>query len=171
MDDTFDGAVFSESSFRSVSSVQSSSVSVASTACDFAMLDFAIEAVALAMTAAGMPGRAGKKVAQILVKRAQKKLLKEMKGIVKDYFGSTNVYNIAAGLVKIMSIIIGDIGFNELTSIIYDAVSWWDAVQIVALLSLYFLSGGGGLALKLGLMAPAIIDVVESAYDVNQKCN
>ena len=170
IDDTFDGAVFSESPFRSVVSAQSS-VSIASTDCDWAILDFAIEAVSLAMTAAGMPSGAGKKVAKELVKRAQKKLLKEMKGIVKDYFGSPNPVTIAAGLVKIMNIIIGDIGFSELTSIIYDSVSWWDAVQIVALLSLYFVTGGGGLAAKLAFMTPAIIDVVESGYNVNQKCS
>lgn len=169
-DDTFDGTVFSESSFRSVAIVEPSSVSVASYACDSAILDFAIEAVSLAMSAAGMPGGTGKKVARILVKRAKKKLLKEMKGIVRDYFSSPNPVNIAAGLIKIMSIIVGDIGFNEVTSIIYDAVSWWDAIQIVALLSLYFLSGGGGLAAKLGLMLPSIIDVVETGYDVIQKC-
>lgn len=171
MDDTFDGAVFSESSFRSSALSAESVVSIAATDCDLALLDFSIEAVSLAMTAAGMPGGAGKKVAKQLVKRAQKKLLKEMKGIVDDYFSSPNPLNIAAGLVKIMNIIIGDIGFSELTSIIYDSVSWWDAVQIVALLSLYFVTGGGGLAAKLAFMTPAIIDVVESGYNVNQKCS
>ena len=93
-----------------------------------------------------------------------------MKGIVKDYFGSPNPVNIALGLVKIMNIIIGDIGFSEVTDIIWDSVSWWDAAQIVALLSLYFMSGGGGLAAKLGYMTPALIDVVEAGYEVSQKC-
>ena len=138
--------------------------------CDMAMFDFGVEAVALAMSAAGMPSGAGKRVARQLVKRAQKKLMKEMKGIVKDYFSSPNPVNIGTGLFKIMDIIIGDIGFNDLANIVTSNVSWFDGIKIVSLLSLYFLSGGGGLAAKLGFMTPAIIDVVEAGVEVTSLC-
>lgn len=139
-------------------------------ACEWSIVEFSVEAVSLAMAAAGMPSGTSKRVAKILVKKAKKKLMKEMKGIVKDYFGSPNPFNIAKGLFKIMDIIIGDIGFKELSSIIYNSVSWWDAVKIVGLLSLYFVSGGSGLAAKLGIMTPAIIDCIEAGYEVSQVC-
>jgi hypothetical protein len=150
-------------------SVQSNSLT-ASSSCESAILDFSIEAVALAMTAVGMPSGAGKRVAKILVKKAKKALMKEMKGIVKEYFGSPNPANIAAGLIAIMNVIIGQIGVNDILGAIRDSVSWWDAIKIVATFTLYFISGGGGLIAKLALMTPAIIDVVEAGIELEKAC-
>lgn len=138
--------------------------------CEWAIVELATEAVSLAMAASGMPSGTGKRVAKILVKRAKKKLLKEMKSIARDCFGSPNPVKIAEGLFRIMGIIVGDIGFSEVSSIVYDAIGIWDAFQIVALLSLYFVSGGSALAAKLASMTPAMIDVVEAAMEVNRCC-
>lgn len=170
-DDKFDSAVFAESSLMSLSVASSSDFGTSSlTPCDWALFDFAIEAVSLAMTAAGMPGGASKKVAKILVKKARKRLMKEMKSIIKDYFGSPDPFNIAAGLGKIMGIIIGEISFSDVANAVYDSVSWWDAIKIVATLTLYFVSGGAGLAAKLGLMLPALFDIVEAGVEVGKTC-
>jgi len=138
--------------------------------CELAKFNFAIEAVSLAMQAVGMPSSAGKKVAKILAKRAQKRLLKEMKKIAKDHFGSPNPVNIAAGLFKILQIIIGDIGFSELLSVVQKNVGIFDFIQIAALLAAYFATGGGALALKLALITPQLIDVVEAAIAVSNDC-
>jgi hypothetical protein len=146
-------------------SVQSNSLT-ASSSCEWAILEFSIEAVALGLTAAGMPSGAGKRVAKILVDKAKKALMKEMKGIVKEYFGSPNPVNIAAGLIKIFNII----GKDDIIDAIWASVSYWDAIKIVGLFTLYFFSGGAGLIAKLAIMTPAIIDVVQAGVEVDRAC-
>jgi hypothetical protein len=150
-------------------SVQSYSLT-ASSSCEWAILDFSIEAVGLGLAAAGMPSGAGKRVAKILVKKAKDALMKEMKGIVKDYFGSPNPANIAAGLIKIFSIIIGETSLDDVLRAIKANVSWLDAFAICFTFAMYFASGGGGLIAKLGLMTPAIIDVVQAGVEVEKAC-
>jgi len=150
-------------------SVQSYSFT-ASSSCEWALIEFSIAAVGLAMTAAGMPSGAGKRVAKILVDRVEDILKKEMRGIIAEYFGSLNPVNIAAGLIAILNIIIGKIGIDDVLGAIWDNVDWFDAITIVFTFTLYFVSGGAGLIAKLALMTPDIIDVVESGIEVKSAC-
>jgi len=138
--------------------------------CESASIEFAIDAVALGMQAAGMPGGVSKNVGKAIVRRAQKKLVKEMKNIVKDHFGSPNPVNIAIGLIKIFNIIIGDIGFSDILSVVRKSVNFFDYIKIAALLSAYFVTAGGALGVKLALMTPAILDVIQSGIAVGKKC-
>jgi hypothetical protein len=154
----------------SISSKSSRSRISTDGSCEWASLEFAIEAVSLGLQASGLPGGTGRRVAKILVGKAKEKLKKEMKNIVKDYFGSPNPVNIAQGLVKIFNIIIGDIGASEFLSIVLNSVSYWDGIQLSILLTAYFISGGGGLAVKLALLTPQIIDVVEAGIEVSEEC-
>jgi hypothetical protein len=139
--------------------------------CEWACFDFAVEAVSLGLQAAGLPGGSGKRIAKALVKRAEKKLKKEMKKIVKENFGSPNPVNIAQGLIKIFGIIIGDVGVGDFISMVTSSLSWWDSIQVAALLTAYFVSGGGGLAVKLALLTPQILDVVEAGIEVGNECS
>jgi len=152
----------------------SAGISIASVealdACTYASIEFGIEAVSLGLQAAGLPGGAGKKVAKILVNRVKAKLKKEIKKIVKEYFNSVNPFKNAQGLVAIFNIIIGDLGFSEFSSIVLGAVSWWDAIQVAVLLSAYFLTGGGGLAVKLASLVPQTLDVIEAGIEVSNAC-
>ena len=138
--------------------------------CTFASIEFGVEVVSLGLQAAGLPSGAGKKVAKILVKRVQKKLKKELKKIVKEYFNSVNPIKNAQGLIAVFNIIIGDIGFSEFTSIVLDSVSWWDGIQVAALLTAYFFSGGGGLPVKLASLVPQTLDVIEAGIEVSNAC-
>lgn len=153
--------------------IDDSDISVQSS-CARAALGLAREAVGLAMCASGMPSGPGKEVAKLLVAQASTQLRHHLNDEIMEtaveYFGSLNPANIAAGLGRIMNVIRGNIGFDEITGAIYDTISWWDAVKIVATLSLYFVSSGGGLAARLAFMTPDLIDVVEAAVEVKNCC-
>jgi len=138
--------------------------------CTFASIEFGVEVVSLGLQAAGLPGGAGKKVAKILVERVKKKLKKEIKKIVKEYFNSLNPIKNAQGLIAVFNIIIGDLGFSEFSKIVLGAVNWWVAIQVAVLLAAYFLSGGGGLAVKLATLVPQTLDVIEAGIDVVNAC-
>ncbi len=154
-------------------SVQSYSLT-ASSSCEWAVIDFSIAAVGLAMSAAGMPGGAGKKVGKKLINKVRNKLkdkfMKEMRSIIAEHFGSPNPLDIAAGLIAIFNLIIGEIGIDDVLGAIWDNVNFFDAIIIVATFTLYFVSGGTGLIAKLALMTPDIIDVVDAGFEVGNAC-
>jgi hypothetical protein len=169
-DGTVEGALSAGTSVFTSTSFPMTSGFMTTSSCEWASIELGIEVVSLGLQAAGLPGGTGKRVAKILVGKAEKKLKKEMKKIVKDYFKSVNPITNAAGLLAVFSIIIGEVGTGDFLSTVVASLSWWDAIQVTILLTAYFISGGGGLAAKLAFMTPQIIDVVEAGIEVGNVC-
>lgn len=144
-------------------------------ACTFAVIDVAIEAISLLLAISGAPSKVTKKVAQKIINRNKKKIVKEMKKILKEYFmDSDNLPSIGTGLSEIASLVLSIMSPQAIFNAIIEELSWVEAIGVGALLlaqiALTFGSGGIFLAGKLLLFTGPVIDLVSASVRAVDVC-
>lgn len=143
--------------------------------CAEALFDVTVDLIGLVMAIVGVPGHIGKKVAKTLAKKARKRLNREVKRIIRDYFqNASDLIKVSQGIWEFLQALLSIFDLGSIINAIFAEMIWWEVLLystwITAQVALLFVASAPGIVVKLALVTPSIIDVVASAVRVGENC-